>query len=156
MLVAVGYGRVNKFREEKYHEAKTLGYELISYVSSTATMWPNTALGDNCFIMENNVIQPFATIGNNVLMWSGCQIGHDSVIGDNTFLGAQAVVSGRVIVEPNCFIGVNATIRDMVTIGRECVIGAGAIILKSTQPRQVFVGEAAKLLTVPSNRLVSI
>ena len=52
-------------------QAKARGYGLISYVSSKATTWPGFACGDNCFILEDNTIQPFATIGNDVVLWSG-------------------------------------------------------------------------------------
>ena len=48
MFVALGYAQVNKFREAKYLEAKAMGYELISCISSKATVWPGTEVGDNC------------------------------------------------------------------------------------------------------------
>ena len=157
MFVAVGYARMNKIREQKYLEAKAMGYHLISYVSSEATFWPDySSIGDNCFIMEHNVIQPFVEIGNDIIMWSGSQVGHDSVIKDHCLLAAHVVVSGNVTIEPNCFLGVNATIRDGITIARECVIGAGALILKDTMEREVHVGPKAKLLPVPSNRILRL
>ena len=43
-------------------QAKAKGYALRTYVSSKATVWPDLALGENCFILEQNVIQPFARI----------------------------------------------------------------------------------------------
>jgi sugar O-acyltransferase (sialic acid O-acetyltransferase NeuD family) len=156
MFVAMGYGRVNKFREGKYLQAKEMGYELISFVSSKATVWPGTAIGDNCFIMENVVIQPFTTIGNDVTMWAGSIVGHESVIKDHCFVAAHVVIAGGVTVEPNCFIGINATIRDDITIARECVIGAGAVIMKSTREREVLTGAPAKLLAFSSDRLLRI
>jgi sugar O-acyltransferase (sialic acid O-acetyltransferase NeuD family) len=156
MFVAMGYGRVNKFREGKYFQAKEMGYELISVVSSKATVWPGTAIGDNCFIMENVVIQPFTTIGNDVTMWAGSIVGHESVIKDHCFVAAHVVIAGGVTVEPNCFIGINATIRDDITIARECVIGAGAVIMKSTREREVLTGAPAKLLAFSSDRLLRI
>lgn len=156
MFVTVGYGRVNKFREERYLEAKSMGYELISYVSSTATVAADVEFGDNCFIMENNVIQPFVKIGNDVTMWSGSCVGHESVIEDHCFVAAHVVISGFVTIERNCFLGVNATLRDEITIARECVIGAGAVVMKSTREREVLVGPTGRLLPIPSDRLPRI
>ena len=157
MFVAVGYVQMNKFRELKYNQAKSMGYRLISYVSSSATFWSDySSIGDNCFIMENNVIQPFVEIGNDVLMWSGNQVGHNSVIKDHCFVASQVVVSGNVTIGPNCFLGVNATIRDGITIARECVIGAGALVLQDTKERQVYVGPKAQLLAMPSNRILRL
>lgn len=65
-------------------------------ISSTAKVWPGTPIGDNCFIMENNVIQPFAQIGNDVTIWGGSIIGHGSVIKDHCFVAAHVVISGAV------------------------------------------------------------
>ncbi len=157
MFVALGYVQMNKFRELKYNQAKSMGYRLISYVSSKATFWSDfSSIGDNCFIMEHNVIQPFVEIGNDVLMWSGNQVGHNSVIKDHCFLASQVVVSGNVTIESHCFLGVNATIRDGVRVARECVIGAGALILQDTAEREVYVGPKAQLLPMPSNRILRL
>jgi sugar O-acyltransferase (sialic acid O-acetyltransferase NeuD family) len=153
MFIAVGYARMNKLRESKYHAAKELGYDLITYLSSTATVWPETSIGDNCFIMEHTVIQPFAAIGNDVVIWSGCHINHESEIKDHCFLSSNVVVAGLTTIEPNCFLGLHATIRNEITVARECVIGAGSLIMKDTQPREVYSGHRAQLLRLPSNRL---
>src|SRR5262245_61820762 len=59
MFVTVGYGRINRFRAEKYEQAKDLGYELISYVSSRAHVGPEAEVGDNCFIMPDAIVEPF-------------------------------------------------------------------------------------------------
>ena len=156
MFVTVGYGRINRFREAKYFEAKGMGYELISYISSKATVAAGVQIGDNCFIMENNVIQPFAKIGNDVTMWGGSWVGHESVVGDHCFVASHVVISGAVTIEPRCFLGVNATIRDEITVRRECVIGAGAVITKSTKERQVLVAPTAQLLPISSDQLPKI
>ena len=156
MFVTVGYGRTNRFREGKYRQAKEMGYDLISYISSKATVWPGTEIGDNCFIMENNAIQPFASIGNDVIMWGGSYVGHESVIKDHCFVASHVVIAGLVTIEPNCFIGVNATVRDEITIARECVLGAGVVVMKSTKEREVLVPQPARLLALSSDRLPRI
>jgi UDP-3-O-[3-hydroxymyristoyl] glucosamine N-acyltransferase len=106
--------------------------------------------------MENNVIQPSATIGNDVVMWGGSFVGHESVIKDHCFVASHAVIAGLVTIEPNCFIGVNATIRDEITIARECVLGAGVVIMKSTREREVLIAPPAQLLALTSDRLPRI
>ena len=68
-------------------------------------------------------------------------------------MASQVDVSGFVTIEPNCFLGVNPTIRDEITIARKCVIGAGALIMKSTKEREVYVGPTAQLLSFSSDRL---
>jgi sugar O-acyltransferase (sialic acid O-acetyltransferase NeuD family) len=144
MFVAVGYARVNRVRAAIYAEAKVKGYRLPSYVSPRCTFLAESPVGDNCFILEDNTIQPFVTIGNDVVMWSGNHIGHHSTIGDHCFVSSHVVVSGQVRVGPYCFLGVNATIRDSITIGEACVIGAGALIMRSTKDKEVYLGERSK------------
>lgn len=153
MFIAVSYAKINAVRAEKYNQAKQKGYQLISYISSKATCWKNTQIGDNCFILEDNTIQPFVKIGNNVTLWSGNHIGHHAEIQDNCFITSHVVISGGVKVEKNCFIGVNSTIRDHVTIAQNCVIGAGSLILQDTQESGVYTVQPAELSKVPSHRL---
>jgi sugar O-acyltransferase (sialic acid O-acetyltransferase NeuD family) len=153
MFVALSYAKVNAIRAEKYQACKSKGYQIVSYVSSKATVWPGLQVGENCFILEDNTIQPFVTIGNNVTLWSGNHIGHHSCIEDNCFIASHVVVSGGVTVKENCFLGVNVTLRDHITLGRNCVIGAGALILKDTEENGVYFYPDAERSRVPSNRL---
>ena len=116
MFVALSYARMNRVRAAKYHQMKALGYELVSYVSSRCSFLAQQPPGDNCFILEDNTVQPFVRIGSNVTLWSGNHIGHDSIIGDHCFISSHVVVSGHVSVAQGCFIGVNATLRDSISI----------------------------------------
>ena len=142
MFVAIGFSRMNKARAEVYQRCKALGYELVTYVCSKAVVWGENVVGDNTFILENNVVQPFVKIGSNVVLWSGNHIGHDSTIGDHVFIASHVVISGNCSIGDYTFMGVNATVRDGVTIAPECLVGAGALILKDTERAQVFPGQA--------------
>ena len=138
MFVAIGFSGVNKVRREVYERCKAAGYELISYVSPRAQLVADVELGDNCFIFEANVIQPFVQIGNDVVLWSGNHIGHDTKIGDHCFIASHVVISGNCTIGASCFVGVNATLRDGVSVGSDCVIGAGALIMRDTEPGSVY------------------
>ncbi len=153
LLVAIGFSGVNAARAAVFKEVRASGYQCVTYVNSRVCQWGEVSLGQNVFIFENNVLQPFVTIGDNVIIWSGNHIGHDATVGDHCFIASHAVISGNVKIGPRCFIGVNATIRDGVDIAEECVIGAGALVLANTEPRQVLKGIPAELSKVPSNRL---
>jgi sugar O-acyltransferase (sialic acid O-acetyltransferase NeuD family) len=153
MFVALSYAKMNKVRAEKYYEAKQLGYELVSYVSTRCSFLTDYPVGENCFILEDNTIQPFVRIGNNVTLWSGNHIGHDAVIEDHCFLASHIVVSGYVRIRNNCFIGVNATLRNSITIAPETLIGAGAVIMKDTVEQGVYLPERAKLFAKKSSEI---
>lgn len=138
MFIPISFKRMNHVRADRYHEAKAKGYELVSYVSSKATTFADFNCGDNCFILEDNTIQPFVRIGSNVVMWSGNHVGHHSVIGDHVMLTSHVVVSGCCRIEPFCFLGVNSTIRDETVLAAETLVGMGVTILKDTQEYEVY------------------
>lgn len=135
--------RMNRVRESVYLEIKRKGYPLISYVSSKATTFPTNKIGENCFILEDNTIQPFTTIGNNVVLWSGNHIGHHSVIKDHVMFTSHVVLSGHCIVEPYSFFGVNATVRDAIHIAEGTLVAMAAAIVKNTEPWGVYKGNPA-------------
>jgi sugar O-acyltransferase (sialic acid O-acetyltransferase NeuD family) len=139
MFIALSYSKMNKIREQKYKEAKEKGYELVSYISSKCSNMSQFPLGDNCFVFEDNTIQPFVKIGNNVTLWSGNHIGHHSIIHSHNFVSSHVVISGHCEIKSNCFLGVNSTIGHKVTIEKENIIGAGTIITKSTNEYDVYV-----------------
>jgi sugar O-acyltransferase (sialic acid O-acetyltransferase NeuD family) len=155
MFIALSYSGLNAVRKEKFLAARERGYRLASYVSSRATVL-GQEIGDNCFILEDNTIQPFVRIGHNVTLWSGNHIGHHSVIGDHCFVASHVVISGGVHVGESCFIGVNATLRDHIRIGDRCVIGASALMLADSEPEGVYIGPATERSRVPSSRLRKI
>lgn len=156
LFVALGYSKLNAIRKEKYLMAKALGYRLPSFISSSATVLNAEKIGENCFVFEDNTIQPFVTIGNNVTLWSGNHIGHHSVIRDHCFIASHVVISGGVEVGEQCFIGVNATLRDHVKVGERCVIGAGALLLADAEPEGIYMGQATERSKVPSTKLRKI
>lgn len=155
-FVALSYNSMNRLRQDTCARMKALGYSLASYVSPKATVYTDR-IGENAFILEDNTIQPFATIGANVTLWSGNHIGHHSTIGDNVFISSHVVISGGVVVGENCFIGVNATIRDHVVLAPFTLIGAGAVIVGDTEPESVhMVVDHTEARRVKSTRLKSI
>jgi len=156
LFIALSYSKLNTVRKEKYLAAKDKGYKLASYISSRATILNERRFGENCFIFEDNTIQPFVTIGNNVTLWSGNHIGHHSVIHDHTFIASHVVISGGVEIGEQCFVGVNATLRDHIKIGDRCVVGAGVLLLADADPEGVYMGTANERSKVPSTRLKDI
>lgn len=156
LFVALSYSKLNAVRKEKYLAGKAMGYRFANFISSHATVLNDGRVGENCFILEDNTIQPFVTLGNNVTLWSGNHIGHHSTIRDHSFIASHVVISGGVEIGEQCFIGVNATLRDHIKVGDRCVIGAGALLLSDAEPEGVYVGLATERSRVPSTKLRKI
>ncbi len=153
MFVALSYAKMNQVREAKRSDARAAGYDLVSYVSSRCSFLTQYQIGDNCFILEDNTVQPFVRIGNNVTLWSGNHIGHDSTIGDHSFVSSHVVVSGNVKIGSNCFIGVNATLGNGITIAAFTLVGAGALIMKDTTAHSVFAPSRTKPFPKTSDQI---
>jgi sugar O-acyltransferase (sialic acid O-acetyltransferase NeuD family) len=153
MFVPLGFKGMNHFRAEKYHQAKLKGYELVSYISSKATTWPGLDCGENCFIFEGVVIQPFVEIGDDVVLATGSYVGHHSVIRDHVMLAPNAVVPGNCTIEPYCLIGANATLRDEALIANDTLVGAGVTILKNTSEFEIYRAATANPLRLRSDQL---
>ncbi|MEW9623342.1 acetyltransferase [Rhodanobacter geophilus] len=143
VFVAIPASQLNRLRTRFYRDAKSRGYRLASYVSSRAFVWRNAEVGENSFIFEGNVVQPFVRIGNNCVLWSGNHVGHRSVVHDNVFVASHAVISGYCEIGENSFVGVNSTFNDRVKVAPDNVIGSGALVTRDTEPGRVYVGSPA-------------
>jgi sugar O-acyltransferase (sialic acid O-acetyltransferase NeuD family) len=155
LFVAVGYSRLNDLRAEKCAQGEAKGYSLPSYVSSKATIFPDFACGPNCFILEDNTVQPFVKIGRGVTLWGGNHICHHSSIGDFAFVSSHVVISGGVSVGARSFVGANAATNDHITIGARCVVGSGTTVAKSIPDETVITSDPGKIAKIPSSRLRS-
>lgn len=132
LFVAITYTSLNTLRERLFSELKSKGYTLASYVSSSAFVWKNVKVGENCFIFEDNTVQPFVEIEDNCILWSGNHIGHHSMIRKNCFISSHVCISGFCDIGKNTFIGVNATVANNLNIGDFNWIGPDVTIMKNT------------------------
>jgi sugar O-acyltransferase (sialic acid O-acetyltransferase NeuD family) len=156
VFVAATYTQLNRLRTRLADAAKEKGYALASYVSPRAFVWRNAAVGEHCFIFEDNTVQPFVKIGNNVVLWSGNHIGHHSVIRDNCFISSHVVVSGFCDIGMNSFLGVNCTLANNVTVGKDNWIGPDVVITQNTEPAALFGAAMAEASRVTALRFFKI
>lgn len=155
-FVAIPASQLNRLRTRLYLDAGRRGYRFASYVSSRAFVWHNAEVGENCFIFEGNVVQPFVRIGDNCILWSGNHVGHRSVVHDHVFVASHAVISGYCEIGEYSFVGVNATFNDGVRVASDNVIGSGALVTRDTEPGRVYVGSPARAVEGRSSRDVRL
>jgi acetyltransferase-like isoleucine patch superfamily enzyme len=135
---------MNRLREAVYRQGKERGYRFISYISSRATVFTGTPIGENCFILEDCTIQPYTRVGNNVVLGCGSQIAHHSVVDDHVSFASRAVVGGRVLVGPYCFLGLNSSVRSGVRLAEGTLVATGANVCRDTEPWSVYQGNPAR------------
>ena len=156
MFIALAYSEMNKKRTKFFEEAKNKGYELYSYIHPSTKIWDKFEMGENCFILANNVIQPFVKIGNNVLIGSNNLISHNTTINDNCFITSNVTMGGHITMGKNCFVGLSSTINQRIKIGNQCIIGASTIITKDVNDKEVYAENSSKKLPQSSDELDSI
>lgn len=143
---------MNRDREQIYNAIKNKGYECISYVSSKTTLF-NNEIGDNCFILEDNTIQPFTSIGNNVVLWSGNHIGHHGIIHDHVTFTSHVVMSGHCEIGSYSFFGVNSTLRDGLKIAEGTFVAMAAAVTQDTEAWGAYKGNPAVKLAIQSTKI---
>ena len=151
LFAPLSYKNMNSHRIRIFKKGKALGYKFYSFIHKNCVNY-SKSIGENCFILENNFIQPFCVIEDNCIIWSGNHIGHHSNILSHTFISSHVVISGSVNVGQGSFLGVNSTIIDNINIGEFSLIGAGCIITRNTGKNSLFVGEASR----PHKKLTSL
>jgi len=156
MHVALSYTKLNQLREAKYHAAKAAGYSLATYVCSRSVTWPDLSVGDNCFILENQTIQPTVKIGNNVMIWSGNHLGHGTEIRDHVYIASHVCISGHCVIGERSFMGVNCTTADFVKVGKDCFITMDASITRDLPDGAVILGAPGTVMEADDRRGQSI
>ncbi len=69
LFVAIGYQGMNDLRASRVAQARELGYELVSFIHKDLGCPKDAQIGQNCFIMNNALVQPKVRLGDNVFVW---------------------------------------------------------------------------------------
>jgi len=138
LFIAVGN---NIVRERIFNSAKHKEYKLATYISSKASTWNNLKIGENCFVGEGSVLQPFTEIGNNSILF-GVRIGHHSRIGNHTLLSG-CTIGGNVEIGSFSFLGLNSTVKENTKIGNCNIIGMDTAINSDTNANEIYSAPTA-------------
>lgn len=139
LFIAVGQ---NSLREKFFVEGINKGFTMATYVSGKAQTWPNLIIGQNCFIGEGSVIQPFVSIGNNSIHF-GSRIGHHSIIMDHTLLSGTTI-GGNTRIGKGSYLGLNSTVQQNILIGARNIIGMNVSIEAHTEESSVYTHKGSQ------------
>lgn len=156
MLILLGYQEMNGFRRRKYEQAKAKGYGFISYVNSHFYRAEELAVGENCFILDNQSISLDVTIGNNVVMWSSNHIGDTTEIGDHVWIASHVTVAAEAVLGEASFLGIGATVGNRVRLGANSFIGADALVSADTADNSVTLAAGMADSGISSRQLMRV
>ena len=145
VIMAAGYGNINKTRQSLFERLKSLGYMIVTYIHPDARTYSDHLIGEGSVILPGAIIEPNAKIGANTMIWCNTTIAHDSTVADHCWIASGAVIAGNSSVGRNTFIGVNATIVDQVKVAEYNIIGAAAMITKCTKPNTVHLARSGEV-----------
>lgn len=143
VIAPISGRNLNKYRERIFNTLLHKNFTFINYISSNANVFTKN-IGRNCFILEDNTIQPFVKIGDNCIIWSGNHIGHHTELGNHIFMASHIVISGLCHIGDYSYIGVNVSIRDSCKVAPNTVIGMHSCITKDTESYKIYIGSPAK------------
>ncbi|EAI4070944.1 acetyltransferase [Campylobacter jejuni] len=156
IFIGIGTGELNYQRTRIYKQVKQMGYKCATYVSSKAFVWHNVEVGENCFILPHNTLEPFVKIGNNVTLWSGNHIGHQSVVKDNVFISSHVVISGFCEIGENTFMGVNSCVAHKIKIAKDNFIALGSVVNKNTEENKIYRGNPAEASKISAKKFCKV
>ncbi len=136
IFVAIGPSQMNSLRERKCCEAVSKGYRLASYISTRAVC--DSPVGDNCFVGDMVVINPFVNIGSNNFFYEGAIISNDSNIGNNCYFSPRCYVGTFCCVMDNAILGAGAVLKSSVIVEKKTLVGAAAYISANTKEGGVY------------------
>jgi len=150
MIIAVGYIDMNDLREEKYSEAKELGYSFASYIHQSVYMHDEVSIAENCIILDHVSIHPGSRIGHGTFISSNVNIGHDCIIGASNWINGGVMIAGGCTVGPGCFFGVNSSVGHGVHIGTRNFVAANTLLNKNTKDNEVYLSDPGQLFRLNS------
>lgn len=151
----LSYQRMNTFRRDRFLEGKARGYGFARFVHPDGSNYAEQ-IGENCLILERNVLQPFCRIGDNCIIWSGNHIGHHAVIGDHVFISSQVGIAGSSVIGDECHLGGQVGITHGLTLGARCAVLNGAFVSTDLPEGTVVVGESDRPKPFDSARMLRL
>jgi UDP-3-O-[3-hydroxymyristoyl] glucosamine N-acyltransferase len=156
MFVPLGFQRMNAVRAEKFQDARSKGYRLISYVNTRHYSLDPVRVGDNCFILDGQSFNLDVSIGDNVTIWSSNHLGDRTTVGNHVWISSHVTVSGDVTIGDYCFLGVNSCVSNNVRLAPRTFVGANVLISKDTVEGGVYLAPAPQLAPMSSERFMSM
>jgi len=117
-----------------------------------------TTIGEHTLIGTNTIIDGNVSIGSHVSIQTGVYIPLFSSISDNVFMGPFSKLTNDKYMmrkdyklvgptlEEYVSLGANSVILPGITLKKRTMVGAGAVVTKSTEERDIVVGNPAKFL----------
>lgn len=152
VFMAVGYGDLNRNRENFYRRLLAKGLNFLTYIHPSAMVSRSATIGRGSLILAGTVVEPFSRVGENSVVWTNCVLAHHARVGDHCWIAAGTIISGGAEIRNNCFLGVGCTVTNQVTIKDFSILGAGVIATRDIPPGAVLLEKTSDQINFSSER----
>ena len=143
MFVAIGY-RHMRDRRKLFERAKSLRYNLASYIAGGVVRYPDLRLGVNNVAMAGVIFEPFVQVGDNNVFWSGTLVCHEAKVGSHNYAAARCVIGGGCVVRDGCFMGNGSVLIDHVELADETHVAPASAVMRNTSEFRRYAGSPAR------------
>jgi sugar O-acyltransferase (sialic acid O-acetyltransferase NeuD family) len=151
IFVAIGPTKMNSLREEVYKRVKSKGYGCATYISTHAIC--DSPLGENCFVGDMSIINPFVKIGYNNFFFEKVFIANDSIVENNCYFSPLSTIGTFSEINSNCVLGTGSIIKTSVNIAEKTLIGASCYISRNSKVNGVYAQRSAEFIADNSNKI---
>lgn len=146
-VLAVPGNPSNYLKREQLIDSMGISSErFVKLVHPTATIGPEVSIGFNTLIMGGVQTTVDISIGNHCVVRPNTVISHDVKIHDYCLIGANVSISGNVEISRLSYIGAGSNLIQGLFVDEGTLVGMGAVVLRSTTPCSVVVGNPARPL----------
>lgn len=127
-LITLGQIQTPDHRIRLFQFAKMLGFQLPSFIASSAHVSQHAIIGAGTVVMHGAIVNAGAKIGDNCIINSQALIEHDATVADHCHISTGAILNGGTTIKTGCFVGSGALLKEGISIGERCVISMGLIV----------------------------
>ena len=151
IFVAIGPSKMNTVREDVYKKVKSKGYNCTTYISPHAIC--DSPLGENCFVGDMTIINPFVKIGYNNFFFEKVFIANDSIIENNCYFSPLSTIGTFSEINSNSLLGTGSIVKTSVKIAEKTLIGASSYISRNSKVNGVYAQRSSEFIANNSNKI---
>lgn len=122
------------------------GGKFTTLIHPTASIAPDSKIGEGCIIMHRATIGSDAVIGAFVLVQVSSIVAHDCRVGDFSRLDCFTVMVGGTIIREEVTVHTSAIINHQVVVGKNAQIGACSLVIRNVKEGSTVFGNPARPL----------
>jgi len=120
------------------------GGKFTTLIHPTASIAPDSKIGNGCVIMHRATIGSDAVIGDFALVLVASIVAHDCRVGNFSRLDCFTVMVGGTIIKEEVTVHTSAVINHHVIVGKKAQVGACSLVIRNVKDGITVFGIPAR------------